>query len=767
MSSELLSVILFSTAILLYAFKAGRNNIWFSVILITSGLFVILNATLFASNYFTGDGINDAVIYTLTSSLEGAGVGKYILPAIGLFAGLLLIFCLLSWILRRRNHLPHHFGYSLLALLLSLASIKTTPAFQQVYDLVRSQTRQGESDFSAHYQVPHKTMNGSKPNLVYIYAESLERTYFNSEAFPGLTEELSALKDDAIDFSQTEQLPGTDYTIAGMVASQCGIPLFAPFNGNASSALSSFYPENICLGDILKASGYTNYFIQGADLRFAGKDLFLKSHGFDSQNLYGARELETLVTDAKYRNNWGYYDDTVMDEVYQKFSELSQQNTRFALFTLTVDTHHPDGFISRSCQRKTYSIEGKANQSLSAVTCSQQHIARLIERIKASPYFNNTVIVVSSDHLAMNNSAYKYLTKQDRKNLFFIIRGDRPESDVITVKRSSLDNGATVLDILGGDNYIGLGRSSLSGISLSSSFLNMKEKIIEWKPDIIRLWNFPKTLTDFTIDKKNGTFSFSGANFKLPLLLRVSEGKVEPFPEGEYSTPLRYQLAEFAADDKFVWVDTCFKMARLWQPELALSRQLCLSSGQLNGQPQVMQIDGDNYHGTADFKPVQGDDKQFRQNIDELKIEDNAIRYQADSFIFNLPGAPQTVKSFSGISRPEPWGRWSNANLAPEVNIEYREPLPQSFDLVITARAIGPNIHRPIPVSVGEDIQLLNLTEQATTTTLHFSNPQQASTLVITPPEPIVSDEGNIIGHDPRKLGIGMIDIKIVPTRQN
>jgi len=38
---------------------------------------------------------------------------------------------------------------------------------------------------------------------------------------------------------------------------------------------------------------------------------------------------------------------------------------------------------------------------------------------------------------------------------------------------------------------------------------------------------------------------------------------------------------------------------------------------------------------------------------------------------------------------------------------------------------------------------------------------------VIAPPEPIVSDEGNIIGHDPRRLGIGMVEIKIVPTLPN
>lgn len=84
---------------------------------------------------------------------------------------------------------------------------------------------------------------------------------------------------------------------------------------------------------------------KGANLRFAGKDVFLKSHGFD--HLYGAEELKTTVADPTYRNDWGFYDDTVLDETWKKFEELSQSGKRFSLFALTVDTHHPDGFISR------------------------------------------------------------------------------------------------------------------------------------------------------------------------------------------------------------------------------------------------------------------------------------------------------------------------------------------------------------------------------------------------------------------------------------
>lgn len=757
--SELLSVVFFLASVAIYALKAGRNTWWFVATLVVLGLFVILNITLYASNYFTGDGINDAVLYTLTNSLTGAGVTKYILPAVGLIAILVAVFGLLAWILRRRRH-PHHLGYSLLALALALASVDASPAFRQITELVKSQSREGDPDFVTYYKEPNKTIPDPQLNLVYIYGESLERTYFDDQAFPQLAPELGALKNEGLDFSKTMQLPGTDYTIAGMVASQCGIPLFAPFEGNASASMSSFFPQNICLGDILKNSGYENYFMQGANLRFAGKDVFLKSHGFN--HLYGAEELKGVVADPAYRNDWGFYDDTVLEQVWKKYEELSKAGKRFSLFALTVDTHHPDGFVSRTCQRKSYAFEGKPNQSFSALTCSQEHIAALINKIKASPYFKNTVIVVSSDHLAMNNTAYKYLSKQDRENLFFILRGDKPQQDVVAVKRSTMDNGATVLDILGGDNFIGLGRSSISGQSLSTVFLNMKEKVLAWKPDIIRLWNFPTKIDDFTVDQQKKTIAFSGSRFHLPLLLRVADKKIEPLPESEYSAPLRYQLADFAPRDNFLWVDNCYKMARLWAPELALSTDLCVSQGQLGGEQKVQRVDKAIWQGKAAFRDTVISTDRYQRNVDLLKIVDNDIRYKADSFVFNVAGAPEEVKQFTGISRPESWGRWSNAQLGNEVKIEYNAPLPEKFDLVITAKAFGPNANKPIPVRVGDKEQTLTLGNDVSTTTLHFENPSRSNTLVIVPPDPQTTNEGNILGHSPRQLGIGMVDIKVV-----
>ncbi len=725
-------------------------------------IYIILNASLFASNYFTGEGINDAVIYTITSSLSGAGLQKYILPAVGLLISLFLVFLLLSWVLRLRKSHNYSQLYSALALLLALASIKTTPAYQQVTALIKSQVSKGESDFDAHYKVPGKTLRGERPNLVYIYAESLERTYFDENAFPNLAPELSDIKNSAVDFSNTEQLPGTEYTIAGMVASQCGIPLFAPFDGNASSSLSSFYPQNICLGDILKSSGYQNYFYQGASLSFAGKDLFLSSHGFD--HMYGFKELSGVVKDPKYRNDWGWYDDTVLDIVFEKYLELAQKNQPFSLFALTVDTHHPDGFISRSCQRKSYPFEGKENKSFAAVACGQEHIAKLIAKIRATPYFKNTIIVVSSDHLAMNNTAFKYLNQHDRRDLFFMLRGDDVSSRIINVKRSTLDNGATVLDAMGGDNFIGLGRSSLSSTSLSTTYLNIKEKINQWKPDVIQLWNFPKTISDYKVDTEKNTFSFSGSHFKLPLLLSVMPGKIEPKFDTWLATPLKQQLAKFAPDEKFVWIDRCYKIGSVWDEKLAMHSGLCVANGTLNTSPTISEVQAGGTLGKITFpaKTVSSDE-QYQRSVTQLQIADVDLKYRSDSILFNLPGLPQQVQKVSGLSYVEPWGRWSDANLLPQITVQYLEPLPADFTLTLTARAFGENALRPITVKVGEWQQQVTFGEQDSTLTLQVSNPGKVRDIVITPPAPVESSVGVIDGFAARKLGVGLVSLRVTP----
>ena len=146
MVSELISSGLFAASVIIYTRKAGRHRLWFVIITLLLMSFLLLNATLFASNYFTGNGITEAVIYTLTNNLTGAGTGRYLLPAAALLLAIVLIFLVLTRILRNKNH-QHHFGWSIFACLLAGLSINTSPAYQQIKTLIASHSFQEGSDF--------------------------------------------------------------------------------------------------------------------------------------------------------------------------------------------------------------------------------------------------------------------------------------------------------------------------------------------------------------------------------------------------------------------------------------------------------------------------------------------------------------------------------------------------------------------------------------------------------------------------------------------
>lgn len=611
---ELLSILLFVISILI-AFRKGINNLyWLISLFLTSVVFILLNIIWYASNYFTGNGINDSVLYTLTSNLQGAGMGKYLMPALSLTGGLLLVMAAVLWALLHGRRMKTRPAYNLLALGLVSASLIITPATGEIYTMIKSRHANKGEEFYTYYKTPTTLIEGRKRNLVYIYAESFERTYFDEQEFPGLTPDLTPVKQQALDFSDTRQLPGTEYTIAGIVASQCGIPLFAPFDANAANQVDGFYPGKVCLGDILKASGYSLHFYQGADLAFAGKGQFLNAHGFD--HVYGRKELQPQLPDPGYVNDWGLYDDSLLDLAYRQFETLSQQGQPFALFTLTVDTHHPDGYVSRSCRQNSYRSGGKENRSLSAILCNQETVTKFIQRIQQSPYYKDTVIVLSSDHLAMNNTAWSQLTRHDRRDLFFILDGSGEQQGLNSQPRSTLDNGATVLDLLGGDNFIGLGRSSLSNASLASTMEDFSSRITSWMPALIELWGVPKRITRYNVDLESHSFSFAGSTFKYPLILKVGNQKIEAKFETYLLAPLNEQLAHFRPDDLFVWVDACDRIGKVWQE--APASGLCLASGKLGSHPDIVPIDQPGYQGVVRFPLDKHSDALYRQALARL-----------------------------------------------------------------------------------------------------------------------------------------------------
>lgn len=143
-------------------------------------------------------------------------------------------------------------------------------------------------------------------------------------------------------------------------------------------------------------------------------------------------------------------------------------------------------------------------------------------------------------------------------------------------------------------------------------------------------------------------------------------------------------------------------------------------------------------------------------------------RYKAtlqEGIDFKKDGFPEFLKSASGIDGLEDWGRWSNASISPTIKLEFKKPLPVKFRIELKAVAFGPNLSAPIKIQVGNEFKTLKIgADQKQIYGLEFNNINAASVIEFTPPTPTSPNELNPQTSDIRKLGIGFISLKVIPT---
>ncbi len=546
---------------------------------------VFLTGFFLISNSFTASGIDASVMYHLKYGLAGAGFSEY--SGVMLASGAILLLAAATFgaclrLLAPSRHRPAQFRAWTAQLMLG-ASFLVHPGVQNVYSLHAGALIQppGTPQFMDLYVPPSIEDMPSRPsNLVFIYAESLERTYFDDRLFPGLVVELKELEQNALSFTSIEQLSGTHWTIAGMVASQCAIPLVTASGGNSMSGIDRFLPGATCLGDVLRSKGYALTFVGGADLDFAGKGRFLASHGFSE--VLGKNELHGSLSDPDDVNAWGLYDDFLLDHAFQRFETLARADAPFALFALTLDTHHPKGHLSRRCMGRLYQ-DGK-NDILNAVHCSDFLISEFVDKLRSSPHAENTLIIIGSDHLAMNNTATDLLTKGDRKNLFMVIDPSSEHRGFISKKGTTLDIAPTVLELLGYTApAFGLGRSLLNNeASLIVQEENLSQTLAALSKDFAVFWEYPTLQPGLFIDARRQLLHIGERTLRLPTLLHVGPGNIVQnvffaYQLFDYSEKLSAYVDKMNRDDAIVWIDTCRNLSLLEIP--AEGDRLCAYLG--------------------------------------------------------------------------------------------------------------------------------------------------------------------------------------------
>ena len=267
-------------------------------------------------------------------------------------------------------------------------------------------------------------VEGARPkNTILIYAESLEATYFDTSLFDeDLLPELSELKERAKVYTDVRQRPGTGWTIAGMVASQCGfsVQVNTPFSGNTRLAASERpYDSAKCLGDVAKELGYQTLAMGGANSAFAGKGNFLRAHGFD--RVWGREEIISQSSVPHELSPWGVHDDDLFNLALTEIVKLEANEEPYLVSLLTLDTHHPDGFPASSCTQFP-----SENPMDTALSCTDSQIGAFVASLSEIVDMDNTVVAIFSDHLAMRNSHWPQLVANPvkRRLLFMVLNGD-------------------------------------------------------------------------------------------------------------------------------------------------------------------------------------------------------------------------------------------------------------------------------------------------------------------------------------------------------
>jgi phosphoglycerol transferase len=346
----------------------------------------------------------------------------------------------------------------------------------------------GPDYFAQNYLNPKEVnMSYAKPkNLIIIYVESLEKSYQNADLFGrNLLAKLDTI--EGFSFEAFSQAPGTGWTIAGLTATQCGVPLknVSLYDGNDQGEnIKSFLPSAVCLGDILNRAGYYNVYMGGASSNFSGKGKFFNDHHYDE--VLGREELMSAlnVTDTNY---WGLYDDDLLIAVKDKIKHLHAQKKPFNLSFVTVDTHGPDGHFSHYCTKNG------ALDFADIIECTAEQVHQLVDFIKTNGYLKDTNVVILGDHLAMYNPLNKALESLDKRFIYnkFI------SEDVFTKNRENLlhfDFFPTLLEFIGfeieggklGLGYTGLkDMDSLPGLEQLD---DMNKSLLNHSDEYLNLW---------------------------------------------------------------------------------------------------------------------------------------------------------------------------------------------------------------------------------------------------------------------------------------
>lgn len=548
-----------------------------SIGIITS---LVLSSGYVIADQLTGNGIDSSIVFHLTAGMAGAPILDF-LPQI-IAGGVVAIVAILAgiFVYRRMGDWPLYPAAwrKYIGITCVLLSLVTSPGAADLVRLTSAMMPASGTAPDAFLAIDDAGPAEDPKNFILLFVEQLERSYFDEDIFPGLLPNMTALADEGIVFTNIGQVTGSSWSIAGMTSGLCGVPLVGTGASNSMSGMDQFMPLAVCMGDLLQAKGYRLEHLVGSDLDFAGWNKFFLGHGFESVD--GLAELAPDLPDDTVYSNWGLHDETLLSVATERLQTLAEGDRPYGMVLNMLDTHHPSGYPSPACQAQPYG-DGEI-KLLTAFACSDRLVTQWLEDLRGRGLLDDTVVMISSDHLSMPNDVWDRLQGLDRHN-FVMVLGDDIAPAEVDRAGSTLDLGTTLLNLIGFDvPGIGLGRNLLSDPATDPDRIaDIEGAIHASRGYISSLWSFPGLVSPATFDVAARKLQLGDREVSVPALLRFDEDGTTTDMNFEFyeTTPLWTHAFQMQTGQKFLWFDECRDVARVFADMEPVDDMLCAAYG--------------------------------------------------------------------------------------------------------------------------------------------------------------------------------------------
>ncbi|WP_414842213.1 LTA synthase family protein [Enterococcus saccharolyticus] len=461
--------------------KSERRWLIADSVMFLIGWFLLIGTDWF--HHFFGSIASEQFMFNFTSPVSGAAHDllidvvdtQILLYVTGAVVFLTFLWAPVHVVNKYRTPLPNgrirKIGGVIAAFLLFISSIYaiSTLRLDEVIHSLTSKSSYIENNYVAPDSVA-LTFPKEKRNLVHIYLESMENSYLdaslggNSEH--NLLPDLTTLAQEGIHFSENKpfggpyQTYGSSWTMASIVNMTAGLPIKIATDANAYGKKDYFLPGATTMSDILTTADYNQLLIVGSPADFSGMSTYYQTHG-NTQILDYQRAKETQRIPEEYYTWWGFEDQKLFQFAKEELTRLSGSDQPFALTLQTMDTHFPDGYVDPHTPTKY------ENQYANVVAHSQKQVTDFVRWMQKQPFYKDTTIVLTGDHLSMDKAYFDQFPKDYQRSTFNLILNGA--TSVKTTKRAyaPFDYFPTILASIGMDipnHRLGLGTDLTSTV---------------------------------------------------------------------------------------------------------------------------------------------------------------------------------------------------------------------------------------------------------------------------------------------------------------